>query len=380
MIYFDNAATTWPKPEEVYESVEYTMRCYGANPGRGGHRMALDAARLVYDARQLLADFFNAESPKNIVFTSNTTDALNTAIKGVLRPKDHVITTSMEHNSVARPLYALKKVGVEWDIVRCDSKGLLDPDDVKKAIKPNTRLIVATHASNVTGTIMPVKEIGEIARERGILFLVDAAQTAGAVPIDVREMKIDLLAFPGHKALYGPQGTGGLYVREGVKIVPIKEGGTGSFSEELEQPGALPDLLESGTLNTPGIAGLAAGVRFIKKRGIENIRAWEENITEKFLEGLNKIDRVEVYGPKDPRKMCAVVSLNMEGMDSSELAYILDSRFEIQVRPGLHCSPLAHATIGTKEKGAVRFSFSIFNTEGEIDRALEALKKISCNI
>lgn len=376
MIYFDNAATTWPKPEEVYKAMEDAMKNHGANPGRSGHSMALDAARLIYESRQHLADFFNAESPKNIVFSPNATDALNTAIKGVLKPGDHVITSSMEHNSVARPIFALARIGVQWSIVRCDLRGFIDPDDIRKAIKPTTRLIAVTHASNVTGTIMPIREIGEIARENGIPFLVDAAQTAGIIPIDVQKMNIDLLAFPGHKGLYGPQGTGGLYVREGIDIVPIKEGGTGSLSEQLEQPGMLPDRLESGTLNTPGIAGLLAGVRFIKQKGMENIRAHEKNLITRFLEGLENIKSVTVYGPKEPGSVCSVISLNIAGLNSSEAAHILDSRFHIEVRPGLHCSPLAHETVGTKDTGTIRFSFSVFNTEDDIKEALRALEMI----
>ncbi|TYP57416.1 aminotransferase class V-fold PLP-dependent enzyme [Thermosediminibacter litoriperuensis] len=377
MTYFDNAATTWPKPEEVYRAVEDTMRNFGGNPGRSGHRMALAAARLVYEAREALAEFFNAESPTNIVFTMNATDALNIAIKGVLKPGDHVITSSMEHNSVARPIFALTKSGVEWDIVKCGSDGTLDPDDVAKAIKPNTRLIAVTHASNVTGTIMPVEEIGKISQEKGVIFLVDAAQSAGVLEIDVQKLNIDLLAFPGHKGLYGPQGIGGLYVREGLHLTPIRQGGTGSFSEELEQPGILPDRLECGTLNTPGIAGLVAGVGFIKKKDLKNIRSHEEQLTRRFLEGLKEIDGVTVYGPAEAAGRCAVVSLNLKDMDSAELAYLLDSRFDIQVRPGLHCSPLAHRTLGTEDRGTVRFSFSVFNTVEEIDRALDALREVS---
>ncbi|MCG0275106.1 MAG: aminotransferase class V-fold PLP-dependent enzyme [Thermosediminibacteraceae bacterium] len=378
MAYFDNAATSWPKPEEVYKTVEDVMRNFGGNPGRSGHKMALAAARLIYDAREVLAEFFNAESPTNIVFTMNATDALNIAIKGVLRPGDHVITSSMEHNSVTRPIFAMTKYGIKWDIVKCEKDGTLDPDDVVKAIKPNTRLIAITHASNVTGTVMPIEQIGKIARERDIIFLVDAAQSAGVLEIDVQKLNIDLLAFPGHKGLYGPQGTGGLYVREGLKLAPLRHGGTGSFSEELLQPEILPDLLESGTLNTPGIAGLAAGVRFVKKIGLSNIRTFEDQLTQKFLEGLLEIDGITVYGPpRASNNRLAVVSINMKGMDSAELAYLLDSRYDIQVRPGLHCSPLAHETIGTKEQGTVRFSFSIFNTIEEVEGALFALKEIS---
>lgn len=379
MIYFDNAATTWPKPREVLRAVEDAIKNHGSNPGRSGHRMALAAARLVYESRELIAEFFNAESPDNIVFTLNATDAINMALKGVLEPGDHVITTSMEHNSVSRPLFALRGKGVEWDVVKCGRDGSLDPRDIEKAIRPNTRLIAVTHASNVTGTIMPVEEVGKLAREKGILFLVDAAQSAGVLPIDVRKMNIDLLAFPGHKGLYGPQGTGGLYVRKGVDVRPLREGGTGSFSDELAQPQLLPDRLESGTLNTPGIAGLAAGVRFIKEKGVESIREHEVKLTRRFLDGLQEIDGIEVYGPTEPRRRCAVVPINLKGMDSSELAYILDSAFGIEVRAGLHCSPMAHNTLGTADRGAARFSFSVFNTVEEIDEALKALKSIAEN-
>lgn len=377
MAYFDNAATSWPKPEEVYKTVEDVMRNFGGNPGRSGHKKALEAARLIYEAREVMAEFLNAGSPSNIVFTMNATDALNIAIKGVLRAGDHVITSSMEHNSVARPIYALTKCGVEWEIVKCAKDGTLDPDDILKAIKPNTRLIAITHASNVTGTVMPIEEIGRIAREREILFLVDAAQTIGVLDIDVRRQNIDLLAFPGHKGLYGPQGTGGLYVREGIKLTPLRQGGTGSFSEELSQPGILPDLLEAGTLNTPGIAGLAEGVRFLKKLGLSYIRSHEEMLTRRFLEGLKKIEGITVYGCPYKKSEVAVISLNVRGLDSSELAFLLDSKYDIQVRPGLHCSPLAHETIGTIDRGTVRFSFSIFNTIEEIEKALSALEEIS---
>lgn len=377
MAYFDNAATSWPKPEEVYRTMDAAMRNYGGNPGRSGHKKALEAARLVYEARETIASFLNAESPNNIIFTANATEALNTAIKGVLRPGDHVITTSMEHNSVARPIYALTKSGVEWDVVKCSKDGTLDPEDVLKAIKPNTRLIAVTHASNVTGTVMPVEEIGRIARERDILFLVDAAQTIGVLDIDVRKLHIDLLAFPGHKGLYGPQGTGGLYVREGVKLQPLKQGGTGSFSEELDQPDILPDMLEAGTLNTPGIAGLAAGVNFLKKMGLHQVRAHERMLAQRFLEGLEKIDGVTVYGCPKKHGEIAVISINLKNLDSSELAFLLDSRYDIQVRPGIHCSPMAHRTIGTIGRGTARFSFSIFNTVDEIEEALSALEEIS---
>lgn len=376
MIYLDNAATTFPKPEVVYEAVLNTMKNYGANPGRSGHKLALEAGRTVYNARELVCKLFHIEDPMRIIFTSNATDALNLGIKGVLNQGDHVITTSMEHNSVLRPIKALENNGVENTIINCDEKGSLDPQLVKNAIKENTKLIVCTHASNVVGTLMPIKEIGEIARERGILFLVDAAQTAGVYDINVDEMNIDLLATAGHKGLMGPQGTGILYIRENVEVRHFKEGGTGSKSHELIQPLMLPDRYESGTPNTPGIAGLAAGIQFILQEGLEKIRNHEEELTQYFINELKKIPEVKIYGPQDAKKQAAVVSINIGEEDSSEIAYILDSVFDIGIRPGLHCAPMAHKTLGTFEQGTVRFSIGYFTKKEEIDSALEAIKSI----
>lgn len=377
MIYFDNGATTFPKPDEVYDAVMKAMKEYGANPGRSGHKLAIRMGREIYETRELLAKLFNIDNPMNIIFTSNCTESLNLAIKGILSKGDHVITSSMEHNSVLRPLAALEKEGVELTIVKGDPTGKIKVEDIANSIRSNTKLIVITHVSNLTGTIMPIEEIGRIAKEKGILLLVDAAQSAGVYDIDVKKMNIDMLAFPGHKGLLGPQGTGGLYIREGLLLKEIKQGGTGSFSHVLDMPDILPDRYESGTLNGPGIVGLGAGIRYILNKGIENIRKHEEELTKHFIEGLMQIDKVKVYGPLNEKEQGAVVSINIGDEDSSEISFILDEKYDIQVRPGLHCAPLAHKTIGTFEQGVVRFSFGPFNTHDQIDYALKAIREIA---
>ncbi len=377
MIYFDNGATTFPKPDIVYDAVMKAMKEYGANPGRSGHKLAIRMGREIYETRELLAKLFNIDNPMNIIFTYNCTESLNLAIKGILSKGDHVITSSMEHNSVLRPLFSLEKEGVELTIVNANPEGKIRVEDIVINIKDNTKLIVITHVSNLTGTIMPIEEIGKIAREKGIYFLVDAAQSAGVYDIDVKRMNIDMLAFPGHKGLLGPQGTGGLYIREGLLLKEIKQGGTGSFSHVLDQPDIFPDRYESGTLNGPGIIGLGAGVKYIFNRGIENIRKHEEELTKHFLEGLSKIDKVKIYGPLNEKEQGAVVSINIGNEDSSEISFILDEKYDIQVRPGLHCAPLAHKTIGTFEQGVVRFSFGPFNTHDELDYALKAIREIA---
>ena len=377
MIYFDNGATTFPKPDEVYDAVMKAMKEYGANPGRSGHKLAIRMGREIYETRELLAKLFNIDNPMNIIFTSNCTESLNLAIKGILSKGDHVITSSMEHNSVLRPLVALEKEGVELTIVKGDPTGKIKVEDIANSIRSNTKLIVITHVSNLTGTIMPIEEIGRIAKEKGILLLVDAAQSAGVYDIDVKKMNIDMLAFPGHKGLLGPQGTGGLYIKEGLLLKEIKQGGTGSFSHVLDMPDILPDRYESGTLNGPGIVGLGAGIRYILNKGIENIRKHEEELTKHFIEGLMQIDKVKVYGPLNEKEQGAVVSINIGDEDSSEISFILDEKYDIQVRPGLHCAPLAHKTIGTFEQGVVRFSFGPFNTHDQIDYALKAIREIA---
>ncbi|OGO76801.1 MAG: cysteine desulfurase [Clostridiales bacterium GWB2_37_7] len=376
MIYFDNAATTYPKPEVVYRAMDKCMREYCANPGRSGHKLSVEAGRIVLETRELMAQLFNARKPDNIIFSLNATDALNTAIKGMINKGDHVITTSMEHNSVLRPLKQLESLGIETTIVQCSETGELDTTKLEKAVKSNTKLIVTTHASNVTGTIMPIKEIGELARQYNLRYVIDTAQTAGTYKIDVSELNVDVLTFTGHKGLMGPQGVGGFYIKDGVALRQMREGGTGSMSESLLQPELLPDKYESGTPNTPGIAGLAAGLGFIKEVGIENIKKHEEEITGYFLEKLAEIEDIIIYGPCKLENHAPVVSFNIINKTSSEVSFLLDNNFDIATRPGLHCAPLAHKTIGTIEQGAVRFSFGYYNTKDEIDVAVKALKSI----
>ena len=377
MIYFDNAATSFPKPEIVYTSIMTAMREYGANPGRSGHKLALKASRGIYETRDLICQIFNVKNPMNVILTFNATESLNIGIKGVLKPGDHVITTSMEHNSVLRPITYLKRFGIESTIVKGDEKGRVSVLDIERNIKPNTKLIVNTHVSNLTGTIMPIEEIGKLARSKEILFMVDAAQSAGVYDIDVEKMNIDLLSFPGHKGLFGPQGTGGLCIREGLQLEGFMQGGTGSASHSLEQPEINPDKFESGTANGPGIIGLGSGIKYILDRGIANIREYEENLMEHFIEEAKKIEGIKLYGPLNAIEQAGVVALNIKDADSSEVSYILDEEFDIAVRPGLHCAPLAHETIGTLEQGVVRFSFGIFNTHEEIEFCIKALKEIA---
>lgn len=376
MIYFDNGATTWPKPKETIAAMEECMRTAGANPGRGGHQMSLAAGRIILEAREAVANLFNIEDPSRVIFCGNATEALNLGLKGLLKPGDHVITSSMEHNATARPLHVLAQNGVKVTEIKCTEQGVLDPQDVAKAIKSETKLIAMVHASNVTGTILPIAEIGQIAHNNGVKFLVDAAQTAGYLDIDVAKMNIDLLAFTGHKCLYGPQGTGGLFIGPGLELTPIFQGGTGSKSESLEQPEDMPDRYESGTPNTPGIAGLGAGIRYIKSRGLDKIRAHEQRLLARLIDGLKQMKNIELYGLADPSKQVPVVSINVKGQDSSEIAFALDRVFHVACRSGLHCAPSAHKTIGTIDRGTVRFSLSLFNTETEIDQVLKALEQV----
>lgn len=379
IVYFDNAATSHPKPESVYRAVDHFLREVGASPGRSGHRLGLSAGRVVLEARERLARLFNVGDSSRIILTVNCTEALNLAIKGLLRPGDHVVTSSVEHNSVMRPLRRLQAEGViALSVVACSGEGWLDPADVKEHLKPTTRLVVLTHASNVVGTIQPVEEIGSLTRARGIRFLVDAAQSAGALPIDLDVLGVDLLAFSGHKGLLGPQGTGGLVVGEGVELVPLKEGGTGSRSQHQTQPTHLPDRYESGTLNGPGIAGLAAGLTYLEDRGVEAINERLKELTALVLDELARTPGVTVYGPRDAEKQTAVVSFTLAGADAGELAEILDRRFGIMTRSGLHCSPAAHRTIGTfrRTRGAVRVSLGPFNTAEEVHYFGRCLREI----
>jgi cysteine desulfurase family protein len=380
IIYFDNAATSFPKPEEVAGAMVRFSKEVGASPGRSGHRLAIEAGRIVFEAREGIARLFGVKDSSRVVFGLNATEGINQGLKGLLRPGDHVITSSMEHNSVMRPLRAMMKEGLEVTVLNCSPEGLLDPSEVKKAIRPNTRMVVLNHASNVVGTIQPLSEIGDVCRRHEVLFFVDAAQSAGAIPIDLEREQIDLLAFTGHKALFGPQGTGGLVLGERVdekELVPVKRGGTGSRSEQEEQPDFLPDLCESGTPNAVGLAGLLAGLEFVMKVGVEKIRLHEKQLTENLLLGLRKIRGVTVYGPGTAEKQLATVSFNLQGKAPSEVGLRLDEDFGILCRVGLHCAPAAHRTLGTFPEGTVRFGLSYLNREEEVEEALQAVDRIA---
>ncbi len=380
MIYLDNAATSWPKPPDVVRAMARFLEEVGANPGRSGHRLSVEAGRIVYRTREALAALFDLPDPLRIVFAPNATYALNLALRGLLRPGDHVITSSMEHNAVMRPLRALEAQGVALTVVPCAADGTLDPEDIRRALRPETTLIVLNHASNVSGTILPVAEVGRIAHQADLLFLVDAAQTAGVVPISMREMEIDLLAFTGHKGLLGPTGTGGLAIGERVpleRFEPLVRGGTGSRSEYEVQPDFLPDKFEGGTLNAVGLAGLLAALSYLQERGLSAIRAHETALMEHLLVGLQSIPGVSVYGPADPARRMAVVSFNVAGRMPSEVALLLDERYDIACRPGLHCAPTAHRTLGTFPAGTVRFSLGPFNTPDEIEKAVQAVADLA---
>jgi cysteine desulfurase family protein len=375
IVYLDNAATSFPKPESVYEAVLKTMREECGNPGRSGHRLSLSAGRNVNGARVLCARLLHAQSPESIVFTPNTTAALNIAIKGVLEAGDHVITSSLEHNSVSRPLRCLEKTGVAVTKVPTDLQHGLCANDIEKAAGTGTKLVVCTHVSNVTGTINDIASIGLFCKKNGILFLVDAAQSAGSRFIDVQDMSIDMLAFPGHKGLLGPQGTGGLYIRPGLELKTIIQGGTGSKSESLSQPESMPDRFESGTLNTPGLAGLAAGVRFILEEGTEKIEQVEADLTRRLIEGINAINAIRLIGPGLNQNRGSVVSVCLEKTSPAAAALMMDSAFQIAVRSGIHCAADAHRSAGTLENGgALRISPNYFNTPRDIDICLEALE------
>lgn len=380
MYYFDNAATSFPKPQNVYDKMLEAMKEYGANPGRSGHQLALRAGREIFNTRQLLSELFGIEDPLDIAFTFNCTESLNIGIQGILKPGDHVVTTSMEHNSVLRPIKALERLGVEHTIVWADNMGRITKEGIEAAIRENTALIAMTHMSNLLGTILPIAEVGMLARSKGIPFLVDAAQSAGVVPIDVNRDNIDILAFPGHKGLFGPQGTGGIYIRKGIPVKPLIYGGTGSASYSMIQPEIMPDMLESGTPNAPGIAALGEGIKFINRTGVMKIRKHEEEILQHFLEEAVNIEGLKLYGPRSIGEQLGVAAFNLRDIDSSHLAFILSEEYEILARPGLHCAPLAHETIGTTEQGAVRFSFGIFNDHIEIEHAIKALREISRQI
>jgi len=379
LIYFDNAATSWPKPPETLMAMQRYLQNIGGSPGRSGHRLSVEAARIVFETREKLAHLFHIADPLRIVLTKNATEALNIAIFGLLKTGDHVLTSGMEHNSLMRPLRLMESRGVEIDVVPCSGKGELDPGDMIRYIKKNTKAILITHASNVTGTVLPISEIGRLARERNLIFGIDAAQTAGCIPIDVVAMNIDLLAFTGHKSLFGPPGTGGLYIRKGLdkNMKTLCVGGTGSRSEVEAQPEFLPDRYESGTPNTVGIAGLGAGIDFVLSKGIKQIQEREETLVKIFVDGIRDIPGMIIYGLLSPDLRTPVVSFNIAGKDPADVALELDEYFDIMSRPGLQCAPAAHKTIGTYPQGTVRFSFSYFNTEDQVNTAVAALRKIS---
>jgi len=380
VIYLDNAATTWPKPACVAEAMLEYLQDVGASPGRGSHRLSLAASRIVYAAREGLAYLLGVTDPLRVILTANATEALNLVLMGYLKPGDHVVTSSIEHNAVMRPLRHLESTGIRVTVVPCSGDGRLNPEAVERAIGRNTVLLCINHASNVMGTIAPVAEIGAIARSRGVLLLVDAAQTAGVLPIDMPAQKIDLLAFAGHKGLLGPQGTGGLCLGDRVdpgRLRPLRRGGTGSHSEFEEQPGFLPDKYEAGTANALGIAGLRASVGYVLEQGVLRIREHEARLTAGLIAGLQDVAGVEVHGTLDASMQTATVSFNVANLEPSEAALRLDDEHEIMCRAGLHCAPAAHRTLGTFPRGSVRFSLSYLNTLGQVEQSVEAVRSLA---
>jgi cysteine desulfurase/selenocysteine lyase len=375
MIYLNQAATSHPKPESVYRAVDQCLRGQCGTTSRSNANY--DADRVVYRTREVLARLFNIAHAERIIFTANATEALNLAVFGLLAPGDHVVTTAMEHNAVTRPLHYLQThQNVTVTKVPCSNAGELDPQDILRALQQKTKLIAITHASNVTGTLYPIEEVGEIARERDIYFLVDAAQSAGCVRIDVQKTGIDLLAFPGHKGLFGPPGTGGLYIAEGVELRPLKYGGTGSHSDLDTMPEVVPDRFESGTSNLPAIAGLNAGLEFILQKSIDEIRHHEMELTQLFINKVSELDGITIYGSLERWYRVATVAINIEDCDPMELGHALQEVYGIICRAGLHCAPDAHKTIGTFPYGCVRFSFGYFNTTEEVEKLISALSQI----
>ena len=376
MIYMDNAATTMQKPQEVIDAVVGAMTSMG-NAGRGAHAASLSASRVIYNTRDALARFFHAENAKQIVFTNNSTESLNIAIKGLLSAGDHVVTTVLEHNSVLRPLYELEEEGVELTFVKSDAKGNISYEEMEACIRENTKVIVCTNGSNLTGNYVDVARVGEIAKRHNVLLIVDASQTAGVYPIDVQAMHIDVLCFTGHKSLLGPQGTGGLYVREGLHIRPLKSGGSGVLTYSKKHPDDMPTALEAGTLNGHGIAGLGAAISYLEKEGIDKIREKELQHMWKFYHGVKEIPGIKVYGDFETEKRCPIVTLNIWDYDSSEVSDELLMTYGISTRPGAHCAPLMHDALGTVGQGAVRFSFSHYNTEEEVETAINAIRELA---
>lgn len=376
-IYLDNAATSFPKPKEVADAVYDFMINNGTSSGRGSYKKAMQSDYIVYECRKLIGNLFNFDDPKKVVFTSNVTDSLNIAIRGILKENDHVITSSLEHNAVWRCLKTLEKdINIKIDTVECSKDGITNPEDIKKYIRKDTALIVFTQASNVLGTIQPIKEIGKIARENKIVFLVDAAQSAGAMKIDIKEDNIDILVFTGHKSLLGPMGTGGLIINTDIDIKPLKAGGTGGDSAYEYQPDYYPNHLETGTSNVSGIAGLRAAIKFLNREGIDNIHNKEKELTKYALQRLETVKDIEIYGPKDCEKILSVISFNIKNKRPEDISTILDQKYDIMLRAGLHCAPTAHSVINTKDRGSLRIGIGYFNTKDDIDKLVEALNNL----
>ncbi len=378
MIYADNACTSFPKPKQTADAVYDYIAHTGVNINRGGYASSYAASDIVFECRELLKDFFGADDCRNVVFTQNITQSLNIILKGLLKSGDHILCSSMEHNAVMRPLNQLQKQGVEFDRIPCDTEGFLCFDEIEKLIKPSTKAIVMQHASNVCGSIMPVEKVGALCKAYGLRFIVDSAQTAGILPIDMQKMNIDALCFTGHKSLLGPQGIGGFILKEGfaAEIEPLISGGTGSISHTEQIPDFMPDRFEPGTLNLPGIAGLKAGIEWVQAKGIDNIFAHEMDLTKRFIDAARGIKQLKIAGPQGIDNRTGVVSVYTDKRDLSETAYTLDSRFDIQTRVGLHCAPSAHKTLGTYPAGTIRFSFGVFNTSEDIEAVINALQEV----
>lgn len=376
LIYLDNAATTLHKPPQVVEAVKEAILTAG-NAARGAHGVSMQASRTVFETRQKLARLLGCPQADHVVFTANSTMALNIAIQGILSPEDHAISTDLEHNSVLRPLYALQEQGMGLDFVRADRQGNIRYEDFAPLFRPNTRAVVCTHASNLTGNMLDIARIAEITHAHGALLIVDASQTAGTVPIDITALGVDVLCFTGHKGLMGPQGTGGLCIRPGVDIRPLLRGGSGVHSFDRHQPESYPTRLEAGTLNSHGIAGLDAAADYLLEVGVENIHQKEQALMRRFYEGVRNIDGVTIYGDFSPSQRAAIVALNIRDYDSAEISDVLSADYGIATRPGAHCAPRMHKALGTVQQGAVRFSFSVFNTEEEIDAAIAAVAELA---
>lgn len=377
MIYFDNAATTLQKPPAVAEAMLQALQSLG-NAGRGAHEPTLKAARVIYDTRVKLARLFDAGDPSRIAFASNATEALNCVLQRLFTPGDHVLTTVCEHNSVLRPLYLAEAHGVDVTHVQADALGRINYAELEQNLRPQTKAVVITHASNLTGNLTDLKLVSDFTHKYGLLLVVDASQTAGSIPVDVVELVIDILCFTGHKGLMGPQGTGGIYVRPGLVLQPFKVGGSGVHSFLTTHPGEMPTVLEAGTLNGHGIAGLNAALDFLLATGIEKIHAHEDKLMRRFVQGVQNLPAVKLYGDYQAEKRAAIVALNIGTLDSAAVSDILWEDYQICVRAGAHCAPLLHRHFGTEKQGAVRFSFGYFNTEAEVDIAVEAVKELAC--